>query len=83
MTDLTSKRCKPCEGGTPALTAAAVAELRKALHADWQLSTDDASQVAVRHLQFKRGTYVVDYRLERIDGETHMVIDYDTKVEGR
>ena len=40
MTDLTSKRCKPCEGGTPALTAAAVAELRKALHADWQLSTD-------------------------------------------
>ena len=50
---------------------------------NWQLSTDDASQVAVRHLQFKRGTYVVDYRLERIDGETHMVINYDTKVEGR
>ena len=40
MNDLSTKRCKPCEGGVPALTSAAVAELRKALHKDWQLSTD-------------------------------------------
>ncbi|MEQ1631402.1 MAG: hypothetical protein ABL997_03450 [Planctomycetota bacterium] len=49
----------------------------------WAPVVDDASQATVRRLQFKRGSYVVDYRLERIDGETHMVIDYDTKVDGR
>jgi len=40
MTDLAGKRCKPCEGGVPAISPAAAAELRKALHADWSLSTD-------------------------------------------
>jgi 4a-hydroxytetrahydrobiopterin dehydratase len=40
MSDLTSKRCKPCEGGVPPLEPAAVAELRKALHKDWILTAD-------------------------------------------
>lgn len=40
MTDLTKKRCKPCEGGVPPLTPEAVAELRHALHGDWVLSSD-------------------------------------------
>ena len=40
MTDLTAKRCKPCEGGVPPLTPAAVAELRRAIHKDWALSPD-------------------------------------------
>lgn len=40
QTDLTRKRCVPCEGGVPALDAAAVAALRQALHADWALSAD-------------------------------------------
>jgi 4a-hydroxytetrahydrobiopterin dehydratase len=40
MADLAAKHCKPCEGGVPALTTAAAAELRKALHADWALSAD-------------------------------------------
>ncbi|MEZ5566327.1 MAG: 4a-hydroxytetrahydrobiopterin dehydratase [Gammaproteobacteria bacterium] len=38
--DLTSKRCKPCEGGVPPLSAAAVAELRQALDDHWELSAD-------------------------------------------
>jgi hypothetical protein len=50
---------------------------------NWQLTADSASEPNVRQLQFKRGAYVVDYRLERIHGETHMVVDYDTKIEGR
>ncbi len=41
--DLTTKRCKPCEGGVPALDPAAVASLRKALHGDWQLAADGKS----------------------------------------
>jgi 4a-hydroxytetrahydrobiopterin dehydratase len=38
--DLTRKRCQPCEGGVPPLPAAAVAELRQALHPGWELSAD-------------------------------------------
>ncbi|MBL8224779.1 MAG: 4a-hydroxytetrahydrobiopterin dehydratase [Chromatiales bacterium] len=37
---LTAKRCVPCEGGIPPLAPAAVAELRRSIHADWQLSGD-------------------------------------------
>lgn len=49
----------------------------------WQVAADNASDPQLRHIQFKRGAYVVDYRLERIHGETHMVVDYDTKIEAR
>ena len=49
----------------------------------WEPTADEAVEASSRRLQFKRGAYVVDYRFERIDGETHLVIDYDTKVEGR
>jgi 4a-hydroxytetrahydrobiopterin dehydratase len=38
--ELTSRRCKPCEGGVPPLAASAVAELKKALNAAWTLSAD-------------------------------------------
>jgi 4a-hydroxytetrahydrobiopterin dehydratase len=46
MTDareLASKRCKPCEGGVPPLTSAAVSDLMKGLHADWKLPADGKS----------------------------------------
>lgn len=41
--DLTTRRCKPCEGGVPPLEPAAVGDLMKALHADWQLAPDGKS----------------------------------------
>ncbi len=37
---LARRRCQPCEGGVPPLDQTAVAELRRALHADWTLSAD-------------------------------------------
>jgi hypothetical protein len=48
---------------------------------DWKVVVDDASQANARHLQFKRGAYVVDYRLDRIDGQTQLVVEYDTQFE--
>lgn len=48
--DLTRKRCVPCEGGVPALAPAAAAELKVALHPDWQLSAD--GQWLLRELRF-------------------------------
>jgi 4a-hydroxytetrahydrobiopterin dehydratase len=41
--ELTAKRCKPCEGGVPPLTPAAVGQLMKALHGDWKLAADGKS----------------------------------------
>jgi len=43
METLTAKRCRPCEGGMPALNrAAAEAQLRQ-LHDEWKISADGKS----------------------------------------
>ena len=43
MTGLADKKCVPCEGGVPALSAADAAALRTQLHAAWTLATDSTS----------------------------------------
>ena len=55
MDTLTSKRCKPCEGGVPALSRAeAEAQLRQ-LSAGWQISADAHSLTrAFRFVDFYR-----------------------------
>jgi 4a-hydroxytetrahydrobiopterin dehydratase len=55
MDTLTTKRCKPCEGGVPALNRAeAEAQLRQ-LAGDWQLSADGKSLTrAFRFVDFFR-----------------------------
>lgn len=40
---LTAKRCRPCEGGVPALDTGTVKELMKALHPDWKVAADGRS----------------------------------------
>jgi 4a-hydroxytetrahydrobiopterin dehydratase len=51
MTELTEKRCKPCEGGMPPLTRAQAENLAKQLAAGWHLA-DDARCIR-REFQFK------------------------------
>ncbi len=51
MTELSEKRCKPCEGGVPPLTRSQAQALMKQLAADWQLA-DDAKSIR-RELAFK------------------------------
>lgn len=38
MTELTERKCKPCEGGVEPLTADQLTQLMPALHPDWRLS---------------------------------------------
>jgi 4a-hydroxytetrahydrobiopterin dehydratase len=38
--DLADRRCKPCEGGVPPLSADQSAALLAVLHADWSMSDD-------------------------------------------
>ena len=43
MSELTEKKCKPCEGGIDPLTREQAQALMKQLHADWRLSDDGKS----------------------------------------
>ena len=43
MSDLTAKKCVPCEGGTAPLSRTQAESLLKQLHADWRLSADGKS----------------------------------------
>lgn len=38
MNELSSRKCQPCDGGTPALTSAAAAQLLKQVSAAWALT---------------------------------------------
>jgi 4a-hydroxytetrahydrobiopterin dehydratase len=51
MSDLAAGRCKPCEGGVPALTRAEADALRGQLHAGWEIA-DDAKSLK-RSFKFK------------------------------
>ena len=51
MTELSEKKCVPCEGGIAALTKAEAEKLRAKLAADWKLA-DDAKSIR-RELRFK------------------------------
>lgn len=51
MTQLTERKCKPCEGGVPALTRAQAQDLMKQLASSWHLA-DDAQSIR-RELGFK------------------------------
>ena len=51
MTDLAAKKCVPCEGGVPPLSAAEAAALLGQLHGDWKLAAD-AKRIQ-RAYQFK------------------------------
>ena len=43
MSELTSKRCKPCEGGASPLTRNEAQALMRQVHGDWQLAEDTRS----------------------------------------
>jgi 4a-hydroxytetrahydrobiopterin dehydratase len=51
VTDLSAKKCAPCEGGVPPLTRTEAAALCQQLHPDWQLAADAKS--LKRALKFK------------------------------
>jgi len=51
MTELVDRKCVPCEGGVPALTAAEARKYLAKLDAAWRLS-DDARQIR-REFRFK------------------------------
>lgn len=51
MKELSDRKCAPCEGGVPPLTAAKAKLLAKRLHQDWRIAKDSKS--ITRSLKFK------------------------------
>jgi 4a-hydroxytetrahydrobiopterin dehydratase len=51
VTNLAEKKCAPCEGGVPPLTAAQAGAMRAQLHPDWKLAGNSKS--LERALKFK------------------------------
>jgi 4a-hydroxytetrahydrobiopterin dehydratase len=51
MTDLAAKKCAPCKGDMPPLSAAEAAQLLAQIHGDWKLA-DDAKSLR-RSYKFK------------------------------
>jgi 4a-hydroxytetrahydrobiopterin dehydratase len=51
MSGLADKKCAPCEGGVPPLTAAEARDMAQQLHADWTVADDSKS--LKRSLKFK------------------------------
>ena len=51
MNELSTKKCKPCDGGVAPLTPAKAKLLRKQLHRDWRIAADSKS--LTRALKFK------------------------------
>ena len=49
-TELTTRRCKPCEGGVPSLDSSAVEQLLQALNPGWEITVD--GKAIVRHFEF-------------------------------
>ena len=43
MSELAQKKCVPCDGGTPPLSAAEAAQLLKQIHGEWRMADDSKS----------------------------------------
>ena len=59
MTDLTKKKCVPCEGNTPPLTPEAAAELQKQLKPDWMIV--DNAHLLTKHFSFKNFAQTMEF----------------------
>src|ERR1044071_8248991 len=59
MSELTSQRCKPCEGGIAPLSMAEAQALRGQLHADWAL--DGEGKSLVRHWKFRNFYHAMSF----------------------
>jgi hypothetical protein len=46
----------------------------------WRLASDESPDESQRAMKFERGRFCADYKLERKDGVTYMVVDYRTQV---
>jgi 4a-hydroxytetrahydrobiopterin dehydratase len=72
ITDLSNKRCLPCDGGMASLPLAEAKILMQSLHPDWQLSEDHT--IITRRFEFKgfaKAVYTANLVVYLADQEGH------------
>ena len=81
MSELSSRKCAPCEGGVAPLTAAEAAELRGQLHREWTIAADSKSiKRAFRFKDFYRSMSFVNavaYIANLEDHHPDLEVGYD------
>ncbi len=72
MSELSSKKCVPCEGGVPPLTKTEAAALCAKLHADWTVAGDGKSlRRALKFRDFYRTMSFVNALAHIANSEDH------------
>ena len=69
--DLTNKKCKSCEGGTPPLTEREVGEYMKELPEGWQILDDKKLEKEFLFKDFLRAMSFVDMVADIAESEDH------------
>ncbi len=59
MSDLSKKKCVPCEGNTPPLTPEAAAQLQKQLDGEWMIV--DNTHLLTKHFTFKNFKQTMEF----------------------
>jgi len=81
VSELSSKKCVPCEGGVPPLTKAEAAALCTKLHADWSVAEDGKSlRRSLKFRDFYRAMSFVNAVAHIANSEDHhpdLEIGYD------
>jgi len=81
MKELTARKCRPCEGGVPPLTAAKANALRAKLHRDWTISADAKSlRRSFKFRDFYRTMSFVNAAAHIANSEDHhpdLAVGYD------
>jgi 4a-hydroxytetrahydrobiopterin dehydratase len=80
--ELSARKCAPCEGGVPPLTAAQAKLLRKQLHEDWKIADDSKSlRRSLKFNDFYRTMSFVNALAHVANGEDHhpdLKVGYNT-----
>jgi 4a-hydroxytetrahydrobiopterin dehydratase len=69
--DLTKKKCKPCEGGIPKLTALKIEKLKKSISDDWQVVDDKRLTKRILFVNFRHTMDFVNRVADLAEEEGH------------
>jgi 4a-hydroxytetrahydrobiopterin dehydratase len=83
MTELSKKKCVPCEGGVPPLEADKINELKQQVNSDWQVLENKKIKRSFSFVNFKQTMDMVNKIADIAEAEGHhpdMYVSYG-KVE--
>jgi 4a-hydroxytetrahydrobiopterin dehydratase len=71
MTELSKKKCVPCEGGVPPLEADKINELKQQVNSDWQVLENKKIKRSFSFVNFKQTMDMVNKIADIAEAEGH------------